>query len=38
MLAVGLDVLPASIIEVMPAVLDHFGVPAPPYARMPAKA
>jgi predicted AlkP superfamily pyrophosphatase or phosphodiesterase len=38
MLAVGLDVLPASIIEVMPAVLDHFGVPAPPYARIPAKA
>jgi predicted AlkP superfamily pyrophosphatase or phosphodiesterase len=38
MLAVGLDVLPASIIEVMPAVLDHFGVPAPPYARTPARA
>jgi predicted AlkP superfamily pyrophosphatase or phosphodiesterase len=33
MLVVGLDVLPASIVEVMPAVLDHFGVPAPPYAR-----
>ena len=33
MLAVGLDLLPASIVEVMPAVLDHFGVPAPPYAR-----
>ncbi len=28
MLAVGLDVLPASIVEVMPAVLDHFAVPA----------
>ena len=38
MLTVGLDVLPASIVEVMPAVLDHFGVPAPPYARAPAKA
>ena len=38
MLTVGLDVLPASIVEVMPAVLDHFGVPAPPYARTPAKA
>ena len=38
MLAVGLDVLPASIIEVMPAVLDHFGVPAPPYARTLTKA
>jgi predicted AlkP superfamily pyrophosphatase or phosphodiesterase len=38
MLTVGLDALPASIIEVMPAVLDHFGVPAPPYARTPAKA
>ena len=33
MLAVGLDVLPASIVEVMPAVLDHFGVPAPAYTR-----
>ena len=38
MLAVGLDVLPASIVEVMPAVLDHFGVPAPPYARTLTKA
>ena len=38
MLAVGLDVLPASIVEVMPAVLEHFGVPAPAYARTPAKA
>jgi predicted AlkP superfamily pyrophosphatase or phosphodiesterase len=38
MLAVGLDVLPASIVEVMPAVLDHFSVPAPPYARTPTKA
>jgi hypothetical protein len=33
MLAVGLDVLPGSIVEVMPAVLDHFGVGAPAYAR-----
>ena len=38
MLAVGLDVLPASIVEVMPAVLEHFGVPSPAYARTPAKA
>ena len=38
MLAVGLDVLPASIVEVMPAVLDHFGVPAPAYAQVPARA
>ncbi len=33
MLTVGVDVQPASIVEVMPAVLDHFGVAAPPYAR-----
>ena len=33
MLAVGLDALPASIVEVMPAVLEHFGVVAPAYAR-----
>ena len=38
MLAVGLDVLPASIVEVMPAVLDHFGVAAPAYARALARA
>ena len=38
MLAVGLDVLPASIVEVMPAVLDHFTVPAPPYAHTLTKA
>ena len=37
MLAVGLDVLPASIVEVMPAVLEHFGVPAPAYARTPRR-
>jgi len=33
MLAVGLDVLPASIVDVMPAVLGHFGVAPPAYAR-----
>jgi predicted AlkP superfamily pyrophosphatase or phosphodiesterase len=33
MLTVGLDVQPASIVEVMPAVLDHFRVPLPAYAR-----
>ena len=38
MLTVGLDVLPASIVEVMPAVLDHFGVRAPAYARAPSRA
>lgn len=37
MLTVGLDVLPASIVEVMPAVLGHFGVEAPAYARTPAR-
>jgi predicted AlkP superfamily pyrophosphatase or phosphodiesterase len=38
MLTVGLDVLPASIVEVMPAVLAHFGVAPPPYARRLARA
>ena len=38
MLTVGLDVLPGSIVEVMPAVLDHFGVPLPAYARALARA
>ena len=38
MLVVGLDLMPASIVEVMPAVLDHFAVPVPPYARTPTKA
>lgn len=38
MLTVGLDTMPGSIVEVMPAVLDHFGVAAPPYTRMPARA
>ncbi|MDQ3067753.1 MAG: alkaline phosphatase family protein [Actinomycetota bacterium] len=33
MLTVGLDVAIGSIVEVMPAVLGHFGVSAPPYAR-----
>jgi predicted AlkP superfamily pyrophosphatase or phosphodiesterase len=33
MLTVGLDVLPGSIVDVMPAVLGHFGVAAPAYAR-----
>jgi hypothetical protein len=33
MLSVGLRTLPASITEVMPAVLEHFGVAPPPYAR-----
>ena len=33
MLAVGVDALPASIAEVAPAVLRHFGVEPPPYAR-----
>jgi predicted AlkP superfamily pyrophosphatase or phosphodiesterase len=37
MLTVGLDVLPGSIVEVMPAVLDHFGVAAPAYARVLAR-
>jgi predicted AlkP superfamily pyrophosphatase or phosphodiesterase len=38
MLAVGLEALPASIVEVMPAVLEHFGVALPAYARAPARA
>jgi hypothetical protein len=33
MLAVGVESLPASITEVAPAVLAHFGVEPPPYAR-----
>ena len=33
MLTVGLDALPASIVEVMPAVLGHFGVEPPAYVR-----
>ena len=38
MLTVGLETLPGSIVEVMPAVLDHFGVAAPAYARALARA
>ena len=37
MLTVGLETLPGSIVEVMPAVLEHFGVAAPAYARAPAR-
>jgi hypothetical protein len=33
MLTIGLDAQPGSIVDVMPAVLDHFGVAPPPYAR-----
>ena len=38
MLTVGLESLPDSIVEVMPAVLEHFGVARPAYARAPARA
>ncbi len=38
MLAVGLESLPGSIVEVMPAALEHFGVALPAYARPPARA
>jgi predicted AlkP superfamily pyrophosphatase or phosphodiesterase len=37
MLTVGLQTLPGSIVEVMPAVLEHFGVALPAYARTPAR-
>ena len=37
MLTVGLETLPGSIVEVMPAVLEHFGVALPAYARAPAR-
>jgi hypothetical protein len=37
MLTVGIDALPSSITEVMPAALDHFGVALPPYARVPSR-
>ena len=37
MLTVGLESLPGSIVEVMPAVLEHFGVALPNYARPPAR-
>jgi hypothetical protein len=33
MLTIGLDAEPDSIVDVMPAVLQHFGVEPPPYAR-----
>jgi predicted AlkP superfamily pyrophosphatase or phosphodiesterase len=33
MLAIGFDELPRSIVDVTPAVLRHFGVEPPPYAR-----
>jgi len=38
MLTVGLETLPGSIVEVMPAVLEHFGVARPAYARPAARA
>jgi hypothetical protein len=38
MLTVGLETLPGSIVEVMPAVLEHFGVATPAYTRTPARA
>jgi hypothetical protein len=38
MLTVGVDALPASIVEVMPTVLGHFGVAPPAYARPLARA
>jgi hypothetical protein len=33
MLTIGLDVQPRSIVEIAPAVLQHFGVEPPAYAR-----
>jgi hypothetical protein len=33
MLTIGLDTAPESVIDVAPAVLEHFGVEPPPYAR-----
>ena len=38
LLTVGIDAAPARITEVVPAVLEHFGVEPPPYARAPAHA
>ena len=38
MLTLGLEAELASITDVMPAVLEHFGVAAPPYARRLARA
>jgi predicted AlkP superfamily pyrophosphatase or phosphodiesterase len=33
MLTIGLDAQPESIVEIAPAVIEHFGVEPPPYAR-----
>jgi hypothetical protein len=33
MLTIGFDEVPESIVDVAPAVLRHFGVEPPPYAR-----
>ena len=38
MLTVGVDAEPASITDVMPAVLAHFGIAPPPYVRLVARA
>ncbi|MDQ5822292.1 MAG: alkaline phosphatase family protein [Actinomycetota bacterium] len=38
MVVVGLDRLPASITEIAPLALEHFGVEPPPYARRLARA
>src|SRR5206468_1321894 len=38
MLTLGLDAVPESIVDVMPAVLRHFGVELPPYAQARARA
>jgi predicted AlkP superfamily pyrophosphatase or phosphodiesterase len=38
MLAIGLDAVPESIVDVAPAVLRHFGVEPPPYARALSRA
>jgi hypothetical protein len=38
MLTIGLDAAPESIVDVAPAVLQHFGVEAPPYARTHGRA
>ena len=35
---VGVDAVPASIVDVAPAVLAHFGVEAPAYARRAVRA
>jgi hypothetical protein len=37
-LTVGLDAAPGRITEVVPAVLSHFGVEPPPYARTPGQS